>query len=567
MSNRLITTGFELSTYTHEFSQRGASCTIQTSVKRSGNYALKIPAGSQRCMWAINGDPGTAGFYCVRAYIYIDTFPDSGEERFFGIYTTTTGHYSMNEAASVYLTLNTDGEGTKFHFVDFSDGVTKRYSSLSQNLDLNTWYRVEMSFCPFENSYTARINGEEFHSGTAYTSLSATNYFGIGSQTDSHTYVVYVDDVAVNLNGYGNGLEESYFPASGKLIALRPNADGDSHQWSPATANNYQNMEEILTSSEDSTYVYATLLNKSDFYNCDDSGIGSDDTVKLVVVGCRMKSSNSGANGKMKIQVKKESGGTTALGVTRYVTSNNAYAMYSDVFDNDPDGNAWTQTTIDSMQIGMIITQACGTGYYAYVTSAWAYVEYIESQQLPITASITGDSSTPAIAIHFAHILAASITGASSSPNNIHFNAARAFFASISGSSVSPSVIMRAARSLASSISGESNTSEVEITIQGFVSLLASVTGESITSDDIVIYLARALLASVEGESVSSEDIFIKLLRRLVASVSGSSSTHAAAFAVGIPLVILNPDVKGVTKEKEFTSTTPLRKIISINLD
>ena len=43
----------------------------------------------------------------------------------------------------------------------------------------------------------------------------------------------------------------------------------------------------------------------------------------------------------------------------------------------DPDGAAWTNTTLDSMQIGYKLTTAPGTaGRRIDVTTIWAYVDY-----------------------------------------------------------------------------------------------------------------------------------------------------------------------------------------------
>lgn len=527
---RLITSGFELGSVATEFGlgYYSGSPSVQSTTKRSGVYALSIPAGANLARFYL-GTPSNVTYF-ARAYLFIASLPSS-EEPVFGFFTTS-------EANGIYLALDSGG---RLVLKDNSSSPAN-VGSWSSALSLNTWHRCEISYNPSTKGIAFCLNGPQVSSGTAAAALATPNSLVMGASAVTLTGSYYFDDVALNDD---SGADQNSWPGEGKVIHLKPNAAGDSNTWSPATTANYQRVDEVPP-NDATDYVYATANGKSDFYGCEDSGLSAAVTISLVAIGLRHSLANIPA-ATYKLQVKKTSGGTivqsaTIGGSSTWSTNNVANAIPRQdglILYQDPDGATWTPTTLDSMQIGYAIV-AAGT-YQRRVSAVWAAVEYRAGMTRELSASGSMTSATPDIA----------------------FTIARALSAAIPGTSVTGTPTATAARELSASGSLTTLTPVISAVMDGLIHFTASVSMVSATPD-ISVTTSRRLTAFPLGESITGEAASM-LRRRLAASGTCQSSTpDTVRLILDLMTHIRTPGFRSITARRAFLFTTPARAAASL---
>ena len=364
--SRIWSCGFELNaTSTVELDFITAS-KIQGIVVRSGTYAFKASANNDeaRIRWsaANNGQ----GVIFIRFYLYIDTsFFDTKE---IAAACTFSG---VTDKIGFKLT-----SANKLQLFDFTN--VSQIGSDSPALTSATWYRIELSIDTTTLASTvveARIGGVSFASGTVNQDFGPTGFRIFDAQSVSGIY--YVDDIAVNDNSSPG---PTSWVGDSKIIHLRPSATGDSTQWIPDSESNYARVNEI-TPDDATSLVSDVILNDSDLYNVDNSGIGASDTVNVVAVGVRFRNDVADATTAFKVQIEKVSGGTisqsAAITPNSTTWKTNAVAVprnYPLVLYQDPDSSNWTQATLDTMQIGVQST-AIGVNKNQ-ISTIWALVDY-----------------------------------------------------------------------------------------------------------------------------------------------------------------------------------------------
>lgn len=381
---RIWQCGFELNSTTsnEEWTSSAGSPTISLSTKRSGAASCRVwsfvTGTPQRASYQWRSAISNGPFY-FRAYLNIGTAP-SAENIIIVL------NDSVNVTTPiVYITVD---NGRLLRLYD-EDGVV---GSASSALSLSTWYRIEIAFdrTPSAGSHVVRayLDGTEF-AGSATRNLSAGIYsFNWGGNCGSEANTAgnwYFDDLAINdsTGSYQNGL-----CGDGKIIHLRPSAAGDSNEWlntaaGAGDANNYTLVDED-NPDDATTMVQSVTANAIDMYNVADSGIGSSDVVNCVMVGGKFRNNTADATTSFRFRIEKTSSGTvteSASIVPNSTTWNpNAIAIprnFPIILYQDPDGSAWTQSTLDSMQIGVKLI-AAGTNR-VQVTSVVASVDYTPS--------------------------------------------------------------------------------------------------------------------------------------------------------------------------------------------
>ena len=255
--------------------------------------------------------------------------------------------------------------------------------------DTAKWYRLELKVDATTVASTivdARIDGVSFASGT--TDLTGSDKpqqatFGLsGAATLGDCFF---DDIAINDS---TGSFQNSWPGAGSIIHLKPNATGDSAQWTPTSGDNYTNVDEV-TPNDATDLVADSVLNDSDLYNVADSGIGASDTVNVVQVGVRFRNDVADATTQFKVQAEKASGSTiaqsTAITPNSTTWKTNATATpfnYPLTLHQDPDSSNWTQATLDTMQIGVKST-LIGVNKNQ-VSTVWALVDYTPAAAPPL---------------------------------------------------------------------------------------------------------------------------------------------------------------------------------------
>ena len=242
---RLWSSGFELNSLTSgvEWDTTSGSPTIQSTVVRSGSYALKVNSLSsgniQGVSHNINRDSGPKYF---RFYFRYDSLPSAETSL-----TQLFDSYIFNLMPVFYVTLNTSGQLTLY-----STGGTSIGSSSS--LSSGTWYRIEYyyDFTPASGSQIveAKLDGTTFASSSSISTglLPGLVRFGGNVTNDSATGgTFYFDDIAINDS---TGSFQNSWPGAGSIVHLRPNATGDNNGWVDSvtlisSANNYQDVDEV----------------------------------------------------------------------------------------------------------------------------------------------------------------------------------------------------------------------------------------------------------------------------------------------------------------------------------
>jgi hypothetical protein len=368
---RLFTSGFELNSLTDgvEFfrgsSQSGA---IVTTPVRSGTYAYqnKPAASIQNLQLSVGATAGTKTLYYKFAY-YVTTQPA----------TDTLVWFASADGITPCLRLRGTSTGLKV--------MNAANSQVGSSFSVSTgaWHIIKIKLLSHASAGTVDVflDGSSVVSatgvGTSGGDLLIEN-FGSGV---SVTHEYYIDDIAVN---DGTGSFENSYPGDGKVIILHPTGAGDSTGWTPSTGANYTCVDEV-TPNDATDYVSASTA-VSDYYTCGASGIGSSDTVKVVHVGMRLANAVTDPSLLLKAQIKKATGGTasqsTAFGANTTTWRTNgasvtAYNPYPITLYQDPDSSAWTQATLDTMQIGQAITTVSTQS--ARVSTVWAMVDFTPS--------------------------------------------------------------------------------------------------------------------------------------------------------------------------------------------
>lgn len=360
-----------------------SSGTIQTSVTRLGSAAARVnPTGSSAFFRHVGlaSDQSTVGYQ--RVYLRIATLPSGNTTimRFLNTPNSTCAQIRLTAAGTLVLL----------------DAGGATVGSASTTLSTGTWYRVELGLdaSTSPGTVTGRLDGTQFATG-ANSVQSPWSRWIIGAIV-STTTDLYFADWAVNDT---SGSAQNSWPGDGAVLTLAPNATGDANSWSntsnaAGSTSNYQLCDE-LPPDDATTLVQTGTLNNADAYEITNSGMASGDVVNCVMVGVRARNNVADATTAFKVEAKKVSGGTvtqsSAIVPNSTSWSTNAPAdprTYPLIMYTDPDGSAWTQSTVDSMQVGVKLT-AAGTNRIQ-VSTLWALVDYSPSSGTLVSSSDTG---------------------------------------------------------------------------------------------------------------------------------------------------------------------------------
>ncbi|TAK89395.1 MAG: hypothetical protein EPO06_12090 [Burkholderiaceae bacterium] len=372
---RLVTCGFELnSTGSGVEYTTNSSATIQTSIVRSGKYALRNNTSSGTTQVRINlttSDQGRSGF--ARLYLYIASLPS--------VNTDIIRWINQSGTTVARMRLNTDGT------LNLINTTGSTVSTASSALSTATWYRVEMqnNASAATGVLTGLLDGVQFGSGNNSIQGQWARV-DVGVRTTC-TADLYMDDIAVNDSTGGS---QNTWPGAGSIVHCHPNAAGDSTQWtiggSSAAGTNFGSVSEE-TPDDGVTLVKDGTLNHADMYGIDATAIPPRSTVNVVAVGVRYNNDTADATAAFKAQIEKAPSGTKSQSAaivpnsTTWVTNGAQAAVHPLITYTDPDGSAWTRGTLDTAQIG-VITSTAGTNK-CQVSDLWAAVEYVAPTSSP----------------------------------------------------------------------------------------------------------------------------------------------------------------------------------------
>lgn len=386
---RLFTGGFENCTATTILDQMTTTGTpiASTTLARSGSCSGTIQSGTSGTakgfvyqFLAANAN----GPYFLRYYLYIQTYPN--------VNTSISSFQALAGTQEANIVLTTTGTLQLWS----KDGATQ-IGSASSVLSKGAWYcvetkvdRSEAAGSQIEQAWVDKdgVNncGTTMFAGSTAVTMTAAGFinFNLGANFEGESYTTGVwgfDDVAANDS---TGAAQTGLPGSGKVIYLRPNAAGDVNAFTSQTggtagsANNFTRVNET-TPDGATTFNGDNTLSHEDLFNMTDSGIGTSDTVNVVQVN-EYYDRSAATVAAFKAEIEKTGSGTKTQ--SSAVTPVAAFSMNQTAVPrtsmitayNDPDGSAWTKTTLDSMQVGYIISTAATN--FAQISTAYAIVDY-----------------------------------------------------------------------------------------------------------------------------------------------------------------------------------------------
>lgn len=382
---RLWSSGFELNSATtiEMSSNASAPVTVQSGTARSGTYAVRVTglASGTGASWGyqyLSSEVASNLYY--RFYFRAATFP-SVENRIILFNDTASA-----SGPTVYLSVDNSGVLRLYD----EDGQITGTTTLSTN----TWYNIEIHIntVPAGGSHVveARVDGAAAFATSSTRNIAATNlpfWFLIGGNMGGEANTAgdwFFDDLAINDT---TGSFQNSWPGEGKIIHLRPDSAGDSNTFATQTggtagaANNYTRVDEV-TPNDATDFNGSNTLNQEDMFNVSDSGINSYDIVNVVSVGGRFRNSTADATTAVRFQIEKAAAGTISQSSSIVPNSTTwrtnipgtTVKTYPITTYQDPDASDWTQSTLDSMQIGYKI-QTGGTNRID-VSNVWALVDY-----------------------------------------------------------------------------------------------------------------------------------------------------------------------------------------------
>lgn len=368
------------------FGTVGTAMSISNSLFRSGNYAFRcsgLVSGTNSAVQLALPSALDTGFY--RTYFYVTTLPT---------------------AANTFLRFNDNSNNTRVRMTVDSLGVIRLLATgttVGPTLLPGFWYCLEVQIDRSGGAGAAivkcRVNGGgEFGVSTNTLSTGIQRMWlcgnGAPGAPEAQTQGDWsFDDVAINDN---TGSFQNWYPGDGKIIMLSPNAAGDVNTFATQTggtagaSNNFTRVSDV-TPDDATTFNGSSTLNEEDLMNCTDSGIASNAKVNVVCVGGRFRNSTADATAGFKFEAEKTGSGTKSLSAeivpnSTTFKSNNTNSNpnpYPITLYQDPDGNPWTQTTLDSMQIGYKLTTGPGTaGRRIDVSQVCAMVDYTIPQPI-----------------------------------------------------------------------------------------------------------------------------------------------------------------------------------------
>ncbi|MEN9389679.1 MAG: hypothetical protein RLY61_763, partial [Candidatus Parcubacteria bacterium] len=364
---RKYTTGFELNSTTAgmEYDANINTPAISNSIYRSGSYSLNtalVSSGTEGINHAFDSvDTGTQHY--IRAYLRVATAP-SAEIKVIEMYTT-------GAASRGYIKMTT-GRTLKLY-----DGSNTLIGSASSPLDLNTWYRVEImidSAGAGSAQLTLKLDGANVSSTTTGT-LASYNNFSIGI-LETATADFYWDDIAVNEE---DAVNEDNWPGDGKVVYLRPNANGSDTGWT----NTYTAVDEVTPNDATDYISCSSGTDKEDYeyQGSSDVGIASTDNIKLVE-GWIRTSSDAGTARSHTLAIEYSGNqdlppAATTVASTTWYTEDDTMPRESTVISYNQPGSDFiepiTPTMLDSFSTELTTSDCSPT---IRVTAIWLVVEY-----------------------------------------------------------------------------------------------------------------------------------------------------------------------------------------------
>lgn len=336
---RLLTDGAELGNLNNLSNTigglGGARIENVSSVYRSGIYSYKAWSGSV-----------TSGI----TYAYY-TIPQLNELYFRIGVNTTNANKTVPEIPFIQISNNSITPLIAIKIVSGFANVYINDALVSQgsiSILSNTWILIECHI-KIGNSgiVETRINGEpdiNYYGNTIVSGITTTDRFCFGARYCS----TYYDDIAINDI---NGDTDNSWCDDGHIIAIFPNANGDSSQFVGNDLNsvdNYLLINEALTDG-DTTFVESDIPGNKDLYNLAPSGL-VDSKILRMWTEVAARDTTTG-NGLIKLLTKINSVEYESESIPLFMVYQTKKGP--EYLLNPNTGLPWTLAQLEDLQIGV----------------------------------------------------------------------------------------------------------------------------------------------------------------------------------------------------------------------
>jgi hypothetical protein len=354
---RLFTTGFELGEIIEHNGSMvyGTHITINSSVKRTGNYSCKFTTPGAIDAVAFTHTIPTKQELYARVAIYITNSIGSSAnpQNFLAFFYGNTCHIAIGFPPSTFLLqVRRGGSGEMGH----SGGTVLANGNIPLTMD--NWWVVEVyvKISASAGQVIAKVNGVVDISFSGNTSAGGTEginviKFGLSRAGPNVGCNLLMDDIAVNDT---SGTYQNSWVGQGGVYLLRPNGDGAVTQWTRSGGTtNYENVDEVPKNTTD--WVQGQTSGTKDLYTLADLPVDVK-IVDMVETVWQAALSQAGWN---SIKGVIRPGTTDYVDVDeREVTSVHPnYVLYKgDIYYVNPGtGLAWQPSEVNGMQAGILI--------------------------------------------------------------------------------------------------------------------------------------------------------------------------------------------------------------------
>lgn len=342
MANYLNFCGFETGDFSETY-DRSNTAVLSTSITNGSNYAFKCnpDTGSRYVQFGKINDTGLQGnandsIIYARFYFLVVTEPVASEE----IFVATTAN-----AAFYKLSLRLTPSRT---IAVYGSGGTTLLATGTTVLSANQWYCIEVkvgtSADPFA-PWTVKINGNIEATGVAGLHANVNGMFFLGKATNRNnaSYECYFDDFAVRSDDWCG---------MGRVKIAVPDEIGVEDFWVPSTGQAFSCVDEVPTNS-DTDYISSSIPD-------DVTTVGMSNIDLTGIINCVKPMIYVRAMLQGSVQLRLRSGSTASDTVD--ISMGNVYKTFSRLYTTNPDdSSAWTQSTVDDVEVGIVFRASSGS--------------------------------------------------------------------------------------------------------------------------------------------------------------------------------------------------------------
>jgi hypothetical protein len=336
---RVYNEGFEMQDFIGSFQTTygGFTQAIDTTIYRISGASWKeaSASGNSSTAFVLPGGCAVAEFY-IRFALYIG-LSDLGYSK---------GYIQLrnNAAAELYSVRWSPGQPLQVYVA----GVSKIISTMI--LLPYQWYLIELHCLTNAVTGTVELKIEGSSQGSWSGNTGSTNLYDYIFQ--AYNICSYeIDDMAIN--DTGGGAPDNTWVADGHFIALVPNADGSSSQWTGSDGNSVNNylLIDDTPSNNDTDYVVDSTSTHKDEYNLPSM------TAWLTGQTCRH------VQAEARARIEAADGSTVAVGIKSgatedfasftALTTSYARALGTLHVTNPDTAGAWTEANIAALEVGI----------------------------------------------------------------------------------------------------------------------------------------------------------------------------------------------------------------------